>query len=85
MIPEAAIVAFSGSVSNHWSRKSAALIVISWMKTARCSRERSLKARARRATGSHSRGRSRPGSGGAMDRIGLTNLAISTMKRPYSS
>ena len=31
MIPEALIVAFSGSVSNHWSRKSAADIVISWM------------------------------------------------------
>ena len=37
MIPEALIVALSGSVSNHWSRKSAALIVMSWMKTARCS------------------------------------------------
>ena len=37
MIPEALIVAFSGSVSNHWSRKSAALMVMSWMNTARCS------------------------------------------------
>ena len=34
MIPDALIVALSGSVSNHWSRKSAALIVISWTKTA---------------------------------------------------
>ena len=30
MIPEADIVAFSGSVSNHWSRKSTADIVMSW-------------------------------------------------------
>ncbi len=31
MIPDAAIVALSTSVSNHWSRKSTALIVISWI------------------------------------------------------
>ena len=30
MIPDADIVALSTSVSNHWSRKSTALIVISW-------------------------------------------------------
>ena len=30
MMPDADIVAFSTSVSNHWSRKSTALIVISW-------------------------------------------------------
>ena len=34
MIPDADIVALSGSVSNHWSRKSDALIVMSWTKTA---------------------------------------------------
>ena len=34
MIPDAAIVALSGSVSNHWSRNSDALIVMSWTKTA---------------------------------------------------
>ena len=34
MIPDAAIVALRGSVSNHWSRKSEALIVISWTNTA---------------------------------------------------
>ena len=28
--PDAAIVAFSTSVSNHWSRKSAALMLMSW-------------------------------------------------------
>ena len=31
MIPDADIVALSTSVSNHWSRKSVALIVISWI------------------------------------------------------
>ncbi len=31
MMPLALMVAFSGSVSNHWSRKSAALMVINWM------------------------------------------------------
>ena len=31
MIPDADIVALSTSVSNHWSRKSTALIVISWI------------------------------------------------------
>ena len=30
MMPEADIVAFRTSVSNHWSRKSTADIVISW-------------------------------------------------------
>ncbi len=30
MIPLADIVAFSTSVSNHWSRKSTALMVMSW-------------------------------------------------------
>ena len=30
MMPDADIVALSTSVSNHWSRKSTALIVISW-------------------------------------------------------
>src|SRR4030067_1062565 len=34
MIPDADIVALSGSVSNHCSRKSAADIVISWTNTA---------------------------------------------------
>ena len=48
MIPDADIVALSGSVSNHWSRKSLADIVISWTKTA-CWRSGSCwKRRARR-------------------------------------
>ena len=84
MIPEALIVALSGSVSNHWSRvgrahrheldEDGALLPGKVVEGAGETRD-----------GSHSRGRSRPGSGGAMDRIGLMNLAISTMNRPYSS
>ena len=48
MMPDAAIVALSGSVSNHWSRKSAALIVISWMNVSRSRRGSSAKRRAER-------------------------------------
>jgi hypothetical protein len=85
MMPLALIVAFSGSVSNHWSRKSAALIVISWMNVV-CNRGgRSRKALARPATGSQCDGLSLPGSGGTIDRIGLMNRAISAIRRPYSS
>ena len=85
MMPEADIVALSGSVSNHWSRKSAALIVMSWTKTA-CWRSGSCwKARRRPARGRNSRGSLPVGSGGTMPRIGLMNLAISTISWPYSS
>ena len=85
MMPDALIVAFSGSVSNHWSRKSAALIVISWMNVV-CRRVgRSLKPFARPASGSQSIGFSLPGSGGTIDRIGLMNRAISAISWPYSS
>ena len=85
MIPDALIVALSGSVSNHWSRKSAALIVISWTKTA-CWRSGSCwKLRARPASGSSGRGSSEVRSGGVIARIGLMKRAISTMSWPYSS
>ena len=86
MIPDADIVALSGSVSNHWSRKSAALIVMSWTKTA-CWRSRQLPgsaARGRPAAGAAA-GRGSVGSGGTMPRIGLMKRAISTMSWPYSS
>ena len=56
MIPDAAIVALSGSVSNHWSRKSEALIVMSWTNTA-CWRSGSRwKRRASAPSGSIGRG-----------------------------
>ena len=85
MIPDADIVALSGSVSNHWSRNSDALIVISWTNTAcwRCGR--AWNARARPASGRNGRGSRLVGSGGVMARIGLMNRAISTMSWPYSS
>ena len=85
MMPDADIVALSGSVSNHWSRKSAALIVISWMKASLSRRGRSAKLRPSPASGSHWRGSMRPWSGGTAARIGLMKRAISTIARPYSS
>ena len=86
MIPDADIVALSGSVSNHWSRKSAALIVMSWTNTA-CWRSGSCWKRARQAgeRASAGAGPSRSGRGGTMPRIGLMKRAISTMSWPYSS
>ena len=86
MIPDADIVALSGSVSNHWSRKSAALIVMSWTKTA-CWRSGSWPEVAEQAVERQvsSRGSRPVGSGGTMPRIGLMNLAISTISWPYSS
>ncbi len=83
--PEALIVAFSGSVSNHWSRKSAALIVISWMNVVCSFCGSSLNDFASGPSGSQSRGAILPGSGGTIDRIGLMNRAISAISRPYSS
>jgi hypothetical protein len=85
MIPEADIVAFSGSVSNHWARKSAALIVISWTKTACCFSGRRWNERASPASGVNWRGSKPVGSGGTIDRMGLMKRAISTISWPYSS
>ena len=85
MIPDADIVAMSGSVSNHWRRKSVALIVISWTKTACCFSGSCWKARRSPVSGVNWRTSSPVRSGGTMPRIGLMNLAISTMSWPYSS
>ncbi len=85
MIPDADIVAFSTSVSNHWSRKSAALIVISWTNVDWRRSGRSRKVLARPTTGIQSNGLNAPGSGGTTDRIGLTNRAMSAISWPYSS
>ena len=86
MIPDAAIVALRTSVSNQRSRKSTALIVMSWTwlclvlrrgasgNGGRCGG--APTARADRATS---------GSGGVIERIGLTNRPISTIALPYSS
>ena len=85
MMPDAAIVALSGSVSNHWSRKSAALIVMSWMNVSRRRRGRAAKRRASGASESHSAGRIRPWSAGTAERIGLMNRAICAIRIAYSS
>ena len=85
MIPDADIVAFSGSVSNHWFRKSDADIVMSWTKTD-CWRWVSFwNAFARPPSGMRGRGSSEAGSGGTMPRIGLMKRAMSTISWPYSS
>jgi hypothetical protein len=85
MMPLALIVALSGSVSNHWSRKSAADIVISWMNAVCMCRGRSRNCFASGVRGSHSIGEILPGSGGGTDRIGLMNRPISAISGPYSS
>ena len=85
MMPDALIVALSGSVSNHWSRKSAALIVISWMNVVCIFFGRSRNALASGPSGSQWPGEILPGSGGAIDRIGLMNRPISAISWPYSS
>ena len=85
MMPEADIVAMSGSVSNHCARKSTALIVMSWTNVALSRSGSSWNDRARPTSGSHSRGSTRLGSGGTTERIGLMKRAMSTIARPYSS
>ena len=85
MIPDADIVALSGSVSNHWSRKSAALIVMSPMNAACCRSGRRAKSRPSPSTPSQSRGSTLVGSGGTMPRIGLMKRAMSAISWPYSS
>ena len=85
MMPLADIVALSGSVSNHWSRKSDALIVMSCTKTCCCSAGRRPKSRARPARGRKPRGSRPVGSAGTIDRMGLMKRAISTISRPYDS
>ena len=75
----------SGSVSNHWPRKSAALIVISCTNTACCVSGSFWNERSRPPRGRNSRGSRPVGSGGTMPRIGLMKRAISTIRRPYSS
>ena len=85
MMPDADMVALSGSVSNHWSRKSAALMVMSWMNAVCWRRGSPEKARSSPPRGSASRGSGRRGSSGTMPRMGLMKRAISAISRPYSS
>ena len=85
MIPDADIVAMSGSVSNHCCRNSVALIVISWTNVDWRRSGRSRKVLARPTTGIQSNGLNAPGSGGTTDRIGLMNRAMSAIRSPYSS
>ena len=85
MMPEADIVAFSGSVSNHWSRKSTADIVISWTWLYLSSPERPRNRLPRKSRSWNPFQSSFVGSGGVMDRIGLTKRPMSAIALPYSS
>ena len=85
IIPEADIVALSTSVSNHWSRKSMALIVISWTWLYLSSLVRPWKRLPRNNSFINSRGLSVLGSGGTMLRIGFTKRHMACMALPNSS
>ena len=85
MMPEADIVAFSASVSNHWSRKSTADIVINWIWLYLSWPER-LRKRLPRNIRSWTPFRvDFVGSGGVIARIGLTKRPMSAIALPYSS
>ena len=86
MIPEADIVALSTSVSNHWSRKSTALMVMSctWLYLSPLGEI--LEAAAdERAASSVRADSSVAGSGGTIPRIGFTKRHIACIALPNSS
>ena len=85
MMPDADMVALSTSVSNHWSRKSTALIVMSWTWLYWSRRESCWKRRIRNRSCFRPRGSSEVGSGGSMLRMGFTKRPISIIALPYSS
>ena len=86
MMPLADMVAFSTSVSNHWSSRSAALIVMSCSRLCWSAARELLEALAEAGEARRSPARrSENGSGGTMDRIGFTKRAISTIAFAYSS
>ena len=85
MMPDALIVAFRTSVSNHWSRKSAALIVSSWTWLMRSCALIPRNRLPMDSSSSRPRGSSDVGSGGVIDRMGLAKRPISIIARPYSS
>ena len=85
MIPEADMVALSTSVSNHWSRKSTALMVINCTWLYLSSLLRPWKRRPMNSSFINSRGFSVLGSGGTMPRMGLTKRHMACMALPNSS
>ena len=85
MMPLADFVAFKTSVSNHSSRKSAELMVMSFTSACSFSAPSPRKWRPRRSRPARSRGWSEVGSGGTMPRIGLTAWAMKCISLPYSS
>ena len=85
MIPLADMVAFSTSVSNHWSSRSVALMVMSWTRLCWSVRLRAWKRRPMTASRAKPGTSNDMGSGGTMDRIGLTKRAMSAIAFEYSS
>ncbi len=85
MIPEADIVAFSTSVSNHWSRKSTADMVISWTWLYLSVEDSFWNRFPRKSRSCRPFQFSLVGSGGVIDRIGLTKRPMSAIALPYSS
>ena len=85
MMPDADIVALSTSVSNHWSRKSTALIVINCTWLYLSSLDSPWKRRPMKSNFISSRGFRVAGSGGTMLRIGLTKRHMACMALPNSS
>ena len=85
MMPLADFVALRTSVSNHSSRKSAELIVMSLKSALNRSAPNERKCRPRRSMAMRSLGASDVGSGGTMPRIGRTAWAMKCIRRPYSS
>ena len=65
MIPDAEIVARSGSVSNHWLTKSAEPIVSNWMKAVCCASGSAANRRANPASATNPRASSVPSRGAA--------------------
>ena len=85
MMPLADIVALSTSVSNHWSSRSAALMVMSCSRRWREAGASDWNRRSRPRSWRRPRGSSESGSGGTMARMGLTKRAMSTIAFAYSS
>ena len=85
MIPDAASVARSGSVSNHWLTKSAELIVSSWMKVVCWLSGSAAKLRANPASAASPAASSCPVAAPPEPSSGLTKRAISAISSEYSS
>jgi hypothetical protein len=85
MIPDADIVALSGSVSNHWRQEVGRAHRHQLDEDGLLLLGQALERAGEAASGANWRGSKPVGSGGTIDRIGLMKRAISTISWPYSS